>query len=176
MHLPLDDIYCLDFEASGLHVGSYPIEVAVADCASGDCIAWLIKPTHNWISSSNWDSVSEKIHNITREELLDRGLPVEQVAQELSQHCKGKVVLADGGEHDRYWLRTLFEATGVPRDFTLDDYAAFARDLAVRSGRRPDLALANSEIESQIRFPRTHRAAADARSLAEALRLIAGWP
>ena len=50
----LDDICCLDIEASGLDDGSYPIEIGVADCVSHARHSWLIKPTADWSSQGVW--------------------------------------------------------------------------------------------------------------------------
>jgi hypothetical protein len=175
--LPLDDFVCLDFEASALGKGSYPIEAAVVDCATGGCRAWLIQPTPRWLTQGVWSGEAAAVHNIPRDAPLAHGLPAAQVAAELAAACAGKRVLCDGGEHDRHWLFTLFaEAGSGDPPFLIEDYHAFAWDLACRVGRRPDIAIVNSSLEAQIRFPITHRAAADARSLAETLRLIAGWP
>jgi DNA polymerase III epsilon subunit-like protein len=176
MPLSLDNIVCLDFEASALGPGSYPIEVAVADCASGDTRSWLIHPCEAWLADGVWSAESAKVHNIPREELRKAGVPVKQVAADLANHVAGKRVLCDGGDLDRYWCGVLFEAAELKPGFALEDFDPFAWDLAVRSGRRPDVAISNSELEAQIRFPIVHRAAADARWLAEMLRLIAGWP
>lgn len=176
MPLPLDGILCLDFEASALARGSWPIEVAVADCTSGATRSWLIRPLDVWLAADVWDPAAQAVHGIAREELLASGLPVEQVAQELADACRDGLVLADGGVHDRYWLAVLYDAIGREPPFALGDFHDHAVALALRAARDPQRAIASSELEAQIRFPRTHRAAADARSLAESLRLVAGWP
>jgi len=104
MKLSLNGIVCLDFEASALGRGSYPIEVGVADCASGDTRSWLIRPCARWVKHGIWLAESAKIHNITPEELFETGVPVEQIADELATHVEGKKVFCDGGELDGYWL------------------------------------------------------------------------
>jgi hypothetical protein len=50
MRITLDRVCCLDFEASGLGDGSYPIEVAVVGCATLECRSWLIQPALQWLS------------------------------------------------------------------------------------------------------------------------------
>jgi hypothetical protein len=59
----LKNVLCLDFEASGLGPGSYPIEVAIADCESGECTSWLIRPTETWLSEGIWSEDSFDVHN-----------------------------------------------------------------------------------------------------------------
>lgn len=176
MLLPLDNVLCLDFEASALGPGSYPIEVAVADCASGECRSWLIKPTPDWISSGMWSEASAAIHKIPFSDLSEHGQPAEQVATELTSCCIGKTALCDGGAHDWRWLVTLYATLGQRPPFQLSDHRAFAWDLARRSGRRPELAVERSEWEALSRLPTMHRAGPDAHRLAESLRLIAGYP
>lgn len=176
MQISLENILCLDFEASGLGPGSYPIEAAIADCHSGECTSWLIHPTEKWLSDGIWSAQSCEVHKITLTELMARGKPAELVARELSARCQGKIVLCDGGEHDRRWLLTLFWSVGEHPSFELSDFDTFARQLAARSGRRPEIAINRSELEALSRFPLLHRAEPDARRCAEILRLLAGHP
>jgi hypothetical protein len=176
MPLPLDGILCLDFEASAVGPGSYPIEAAVVDCASTASRSWLIRPTQAWLEDGVWSEASAAVHKLTLAELITHGEPAENVALELTQQCAGKIVLCDGGEHDWRWLTTLFAAIDAQPPFELRDYQACAWELACQSNRRPDIAIHRSEWEARARFPPIHRAAADARCLAEMVRLIAGWP
>ena len=172
----LEGIFCLDFEASALGPGSFPIEVAVADAKSGALCSWLIRPTDAWLTDGLWSEESFAVHKITREELLRDGLAVVEVARALAARCEGKRILSDAADIDRAWLARLYKAAGLGPPFVLSDFHDFAWQLAVGMGRRPDLAYTKSELEAQMRFPMTHRAGADARSRAEMLRLIAGYP
>lgn len=176
MQLALENIVCLDFEASGLGPGSYPIEAAIADCHSADCTSWLIRPTEEWLSDGIGSAQSFEVHKIALSELMARGQPAELVAQELRARCQGKIVLCDGGKHDRRWLLTLFSSIGERPSFELSDFGSFARQLAASSGRRPEIAVNRSELEALSRFPLLHRAGSDARRSAETLRLLAGHP
>jgi hypothetical protein len=174
--LSLKNILCLDFEASGLGPQSYPIEVAIADCNSTECISWLIRPTQEWVSTGIWWEQSAEVHKIAMSELMTQGQPAEGVARALNARCNGKIVLCDGGEHDRRWLLRLFLSAEERPVFKLSDFQSFARELAERSGRRPEIAITRSELEALSRFPLLHRAEADARRCAETLRLLAGYP
>jgi DNA polymerase III epsilon subunit-like protein len=172
MAFSLERVCCLDLEASGLGERTYPIEAAVVDCATLECRSWLIRPTPRWLSEGLWSLEAAAMHGISIEELVSTGSPIGQVAAELVDCCRGKRVLCDGGEHDHRWLLTLFAGAGRNPPFHLDDFESFALEVAQRSGYS-ELAMADSRL-AQNTHP-THRASADARTLAETLRRIAGW-
>ena len=61
----------LDFEASCLpEPGSYPLEVGVCICATGETASWMIRPTAGWLETGVWDTDAEAIHGITREQAI----------------------------------------------------------------------------------------------------------
>jgi hypothetical protein len=95
--IPLDSIFCLDFEASAVGPGSYPIEVAVVDCATAERTSWLIQPIEAWLKTGIWSDQSAAVHKVSRKELKTRGEAAEKVAQALAEGCSGKTVLCDGG-------------------------------------------------------------------------------
>jgi hypothetical protein len=97
-----------DFEASALEHG-YPIEVAVADVAARTVKAWLIRPERSW-QLRLWSSTSERIHNLSRETVQDRGEPAEQVARAMADFIAGRKLLSDNPSFDATWLDMLFEA------------------------------------------------------------------
>lgn len=173
----LDNILCLDFEASAIGKGSFPIEVAVADPRTGALHSWLIRPADQWLAAGVWSEELAAVHKIDRAGLLQDGLPVARVAAELTARCKGRHVLSDAADLDAAWLTTFYDAAeGEDAPFLLHDFHAFAWQLAIRAGRRPDIAYVKAELEAQLRFPMIHRAGADARGRAEMLRFIAGCP
>lgn len=51
LDLSKENILCLDFEASSLKPGSYPIEVGITDVATGATRSWLIRPIEQWITN-----------------------------------------------------------------------------------------------------------------------------
>jgi len=70
-------IIFLDFEASSLWVGSYPVEVAWVsedDTAAG----YLIRPEPGW---TEWDPKAEDIHGISHEVLMRDGDDAAAVAR-----------------------------------------------------------------------------------------------
>jgi hypothetical protein len=169
-------LLCLDFEASGCDPRGYPIEVAIADVATGDTREWLIAPTPAWLETGVWEAEAEAVHGITLAEIIAQGRGVDDVAAELTAHTRGAQVLSDAPSFDTKWLCDLYRATGAEPPFVLRDFHQFAWREAVRRFilRRPDIAIVKAEAEAYILFPQQHRAGPDARRNAEMLRQIQG--
>ncbi len=106
----------LDIEASGFGSGSYPIEIGVA-MPDGALHVWLIRPMEEW---THWQESAEKIHGISRQQLLEEGKDPRQVADELNELLVGQTVFSDGWGVDRTWLALLFYEAGVLQGFRLD--------------------------------------------------------
>jgi hypothetical protein len=165
---------CVDCEASALDHG-FPIEIAVAEVASGAVQAWLIRPPADWLARGIWSSHAEAVHGLALAHLLAEGLPAAKVADQVHGALAGKDAVSDMPQFDGPWLAALFTAAQPPHDPPrLLDLREVAAQLAARCGRRPDIALGKAEAEAMSRFPQRHRAAADARRHAEILRQIAG--
>ena len=167
-------LLCLDFEASGIDPPGYPIEVALADVATGETRAWLIAPTPAWLETGVWEAEAEAVHGISRDEIITHGRGVNDVAAELTAHTRGATVLSDAPSFDTKWLCDLYRATGAEPPFVLRDFHQFAWHEAVLRGRRPDIAIVKAELEAYIMFPKQHRAGPDAQRNAEMLRQIRG--
>jgi hypothetical protein len=101
----------LDFEASGLHAESYPIEVAwvAADLSAG--YSACIRPTTEWFGLA-WSGTSEGIHGLSLEKLQAHGEDVREVAISVSRAFE-RGVLTDNTTMDGLWLRRLFMAAGA---------------------------------------------------------------
>jgi len=112
------DLICIDLEASGLGPQSYPIEIAWKDATSGEQDSFLIDPetTEGWLY---WDEFAEELHGIDRQELVDKGLSVTAAVRRLNEKLKGRMVVSDAWEFDRFWLSRLFDAVGVTPEFEL---------------------------------------------------------
>lgn len=78
---------------------------------------WLIKPLEDW---THWQESAEKVHGITRQQLLEEGQHPRQVADELNEILAGKTVFSDGWGVDRTWLALLFYEANVLQGFKLD--------------------------------------------------------
>ena len=116
----------LDFEASSLLPGSFPIEVAwVLEDGSGE--SHLIRPADGWLDPARgnpgWSPQSERVHGISLSTLAEDGKPAEKVAAMAQAVLSSPQVLAcsDAPSHDAYWLQRLYEAGGIRRDATLVD-------------------------------------------------------
>jgi hypothetical protein len=165
-------LLCLDFEASGSDPPGYPVEVAVADVATGEVWECLIAPTPIWLETGLWDIAAEAIHGLTRAEIIAHGRSVADVAAELTTRTQGAQVLSDAPSYDTKWLRDLYNATGAEPPFALLDFHQIVwRNAAIR-GRRPDIAIVKAEAEAYALFPKQHRAGPDARRNAEILRQV----
>jgi len=106
----------IDVEASGLGVGSYPIEVGVA-LPDGMTHCTLICPPAHWV---HWDSQAEQLHRISRDSLLVNGRSVLKAAMLLNEWLDGQTVYTDGWGNDSCWLAKLFAEAGIMQRFTLD--------------------------------------------------------
>ena len=165
-------VLCLDFEASGLGPNCYPIEVAIVDVEQGVIQEWLINPTATWMEKGEWDVKAEAIHGLTLSFLIASGLNVKKVAQELEVAVGNALVLSDNVTHDGKWLCDLFGCMGKKPPFKLYDFNKHAWQVAVCSGRRPDIAFVKAEAEAFAQFPKIHRAGPDARRNAEIIRQV----
>jgi hypothetical protein len=159
----------LDYEASGLHGSSYPIEVGWAR-SPADWGATLIRPARGWLGWG-WDEAAERIHGITREDVVKRGLPPGRAADLLLEAAAGEPLYSDNMEHDRDWTMKLFRAAGMQ--------APEVRDANVLIGEAARAAgVTQGKLTALVRLagrdhPHVHRAGPDARRLAAIYELVA---
>ena len=130
-------LLCLDFEASGSGPRGYPIEVAIADVATGEIREWLIAPTPAWLETGIWEAEAEAVHGLTLAEIIAQGRAVNDVAAELTAHTRGATVLSDAPTYDTKWLCDLYRATGAEPPFVLRDFHQFAWREAVATRETP---------------------------------------
>ncbi len=152
-------IITLDFEASALQVGSFPIEVGVA-IGNGEKIihtfTTLIQPRPDWLDHGVWSADAAAVHGIKAAHLV-RGMSADDVCTALDRLLYGAAVYVDGGYFDAYWLFRLY--AGASPKFRLHDLDAVPyRELR---RRRADA-------------PAEHRALPDAKWLHDALLEIEG--
>ena len=154
----------LDVEASGFGRGGYPIEVGLVD-TDGSSYCTLIRPAAGW---TFWDPEAEAIHGISHELLLLRGRDVKEVAWDLNQRLRGKVVYSDGWGNDIAWLGLLFEEAGFVPRFRVETLRTLLTDEeAARWHAAKDAVRA--ELDSS-----RHRASGDAQVLQRALLRVKG--
>jgi hypothetical protein len=157
----MTDLDLIDIEASGLHIASYPVEVAVR--VRGNVQSWLIKPEPHW---THWDPVAEGLHHLSRERLNREGTPAADVAAALNRLLSDseRIVYSDAAAWDESWMLTLYEATGVTREWRI---LPIERLLSEAARRRFDQALAERQREHpELR----HRAENDIADILAAFR------
>jgi len=108
----------LDFEASSLASGSYPIEVAWG--SSEDSIeSHLISPA-GIVTWTDWSMAAQQLHGLTREQLLSEGQQPIWVARRMNEQLKGQIVYTDNPDYDGFWLEQLFKrSAGLKPAFRL---------------------------------------------------------
>jgi len=113
-----DGLILIDVEASGLHDGSYPTEVAWVGhdlLRGGSC---LVRPPTHWLASP-WSAEAEAVTGISQVMLGCYGLPPEVVAEHLNADLAGELPLTDAPLMDGRWLTMLFNEAGVAPSWTL---------------------------------------------------------
>lgn len=155
-------LVAIDFEASGLYAGSYPIEAGIARWRNPEAPIeiWstLIRPPAEW-RSRPWSTISQTVHGIAPEE-LEGGMDPRDVMLRLNT-LVGRRAFCDGGSSDLGWLGGLEEAGGVDATFLLQDSDALGGFVHPRFYRRM--------VRWLDRATPRHRAAADAERLLRAL-------
>ena len=160
----------LDFEASCLpEPGSYPLEVGACICKTGEVASWMIRPTAAWLETGVWDTDAEAIHGITREQAVTEGQPPSEVLAALVEFVGDRDVLSDSPSAEEFWLRRLAAAAGRESPFAVGDLDSL---LTTISTDRDEIEQTREVAAG--RFPGIHRAGADARHLAEMVRILAG--
>lgn len=119
-------IHFLDFEASSLMKGSFPIEVAWVN-QDGQGESYLIRPAEEWLTLNDgrpeWSGDSERIHGIPLEKLLAEGVDAAWVARR-AEAVLGRLdsmAFSDAPLWDGQWLHMLLRAGGVRRSLPLVD-------------------------------------------------------
>jgi hypothetical protein len=145
----------IDVEASGFGQGSYPIEVGCI-LPDGRSYCALIHPVEEWVA---WDESAQAVHGISRETLLEHGLPPLSVAIRLNSLLQGITVYSDAWGQDFVWLSKLHEAAGVPATYRLEHLVRITPDVEASYWNET-----RDDVEKTLRVQR-HRASADARVL-----------
>ena len=158
--IPLSRIVVIDLEASSLGSASYPTEIGwaiIQDDGSITSGACLIRPTAKWTVYSNaWSSASERLTGITTS-MLDRdGLTPGEAVERFLADVGDRDLYSDEPDFDTHWLGMLMDAAGV--------------SLGGRKLGNVKRLPGHWTVEADE--PPRHRAEADARRLALALRSI----
>lgn len=143
----------LDIEASGFGKGSYPIEVGLIR-SDGKTYCSLIQPAGDWKA---WSGEAQAIHGVPRQLLIEKGRPVEAVAQRLNELLAGTTVYTDAWGQDYAWLSLLHEAARIPMEYRVESLGVLMSECqkSVWHGTR-------NRVEQMLGLKR-HRASSDAR-------------
>jgi hypothetical protein len=156
-------LHFFDIEASSLGEGSFPIEVGWARVAGEtDAIstgAMLIRPRPDWTA---WSVDAQRVHRISRDELLEHGRPLSEVAEALDAEFGGGQVLSDAPEWDGRWIDVLYDALGRKRQWRIAHALLVLRALV-------ETPVDGHWLSQHLDDPRPHRADRDALLLAQAL-------
>lgn len=110
----------IDFEASGLHENSFPIEVAwVGDQTK--LSNYVIAPLDRWNEPKLWCEKAEAIHQFSYESLSETGIAAEAVANYLLNALTNESIYSDNPSFDQRWLNELMSKTGVKHNIQLQD-------------------------------------------------------
>lgn len=157
-------LFTIDFEASSLEAGSYPIEVGICRWLSPEVAieGWstLIKPTEAWREHRPWSMHSEEVHGITRYQ-LESSMSAADTMAALNAIVGDAVAFCDGGASDLAWAHRLAMAAGVTSAFRLGD-------VDMLFGRCDQLGYMRL-VQWFDRAPARHRARDDAEHLMKAL-------
>jgi hypothetical protein len=107
-----------DLEASGLHVTSFPVEVAWVSHDLSTGYTACIKPARDW-TELDWNAESAAVHGLTYVQLQAYGLDAEDVAHRLNHDLLGADLVSDSPGTDFRWLLGIYAAAGVDPSFDL---------------------------------------------------------
>lgn len=152
----------IDIEASGFGRNSYPIEVGIV-LPDGQAHCFLIKPPTQW---SHWDHSAERVHEISRELLLHKGMEPQVVAQSLNDLLLGVTVYTDAWSHDLSWLGKLYDLAETTQLFRLESLRSLLSDQqSAQWHQTKDAVIAELNLKR-------HRASSDAKVIQETLGRI----
>jgi len=147
-------VWIIDFEASGIHPDSYPIELGMMNYTTGETYEFLIRPKEVW---TYWDANAEMLHGISQERLMQEGLPIREVAQQVSLILNGAPAYSDASDYDGFWMELLFDDElylPVPEVISVfylvppDSAETLYR--ALRNTSRPHRALADVKVIASV--------------------------
>ena len=107
----------LDIEASSLGSASYPIEVAWS-CPDASIESHLISPA-GIASWTDWSMAAERLHGLSREQLLTEGKSPAWVARRLNEQLAGQTLHSDNPDYDWFWLEELFKKQDYSNEVTI---------------------------------------------------------
>ncbi|WP_158552077.1 3'-5' exonuclease [Komagataeibacter melaceti] len=179
-HVPAPFLF-VDVEASSLHEGGFPIEVAWVT-QDGVSESHLVRPQEGW---AEWCTQAARLHGLTLTMLHAHGKAAQDVAHRFVQVARGRRVVSDATAFDGTWLSMLCDTAGLAAPPLLPVQLAYAEAVgplldhsASRSVQaRMALQIVNHHEADEDACNRVrHRALYDAWSLFRIWSAIAGVP
>jgi hypothetical protein len=154
----------VDFEATSLPPGSYPIEVGWALRHDAPPSSTLIRPAAEW-TDLIWDPVAAEIHGIDQRQVQKDGRPAFLVAKEIAAIFARHSVISDAPDANGAWLDQLLDLIADAPKAIIYDARRVADALASALGTTAATArFIWREVEQSN--PAEHRAGPDAARLA----------
>jgi hypothetical protein len=124
----------------------------------------MIIPKSNW---TDWNEKSQVIHRITREELFEKGVPVEKVRADLKELLDRTEIMSDAPSYDEFWLNRIYEDSSVDISVDLFDpmFLSFANGVKDNSYLEAYM----DKVEAYGKA-KSHGALNDARDLAQLVK------
>jgi DNA polymerase III epsilon subunit-like protein len=169
---PLRDFIFLDYEATGLLVPTNPIEIGIA-MADGYAESFLIKPSPVW-EQVNWHPEAIRIHGLTPKD-VEAGTECEVIAHWLNNLCRGKIVISDNPEYEKYWTNRIFLATDIKSELEIYHFKPIINEVLSIS-KLPERQFQKNIRDIEVNFKVTHRALDDALFWAMVFRGATTYP
>lgn len=118
LDLEYDDLVIIDIEASGFGPDSYPIEIAYSNFNGSFSDSFLINP-ETAVGWDHWDTSSEAVHGIRKEDLISKGVSVDEAVKRLNNALCGYHALSDNVYFDQDWMTALFNSTPEKPHFSM---------------------------------------------------------
>lgn len=160
----------VDLEASGIHVGSYPIEVGWSTDDEHTPHSFLIRPAPDW-TLRDFSLEAYNIHRIPYDTLVAEGVDLETARARLASAWAGKLLVSDNPPSDLHWLTRLYSEAGQPCPWRLIDFDVVDAALANEAGETLET-LAKVINAADRCWPVPHRAGPDAQRLHKIARAI----
>ena len=157
-------ILFLDFEASSLTAGSWPVEIGYARIADGRVVveAALIAPEAAW-SMDDWSEAAARLHGLSIE-AVRCGRPAAEIAAR-TDRFRDFLVVSDNPAWDQWWLDRL-RSGRLP---------ILVHDLRALAAVRLSETAADIFAMQLLRTDGGHRAGSDAARLAGAWLAATRW-
>ena len=131
----------LDFESTGLHTGSLPIEVAYS---LPDGVKSFFINIFEDKPDAYWDEVAEGIHGISKDKIQEEGISPREAIKTILEDLSGKQVFSDAPYYEGMWMGNLFNLCDEKSPITFDHIAAHS--FKIKFGREYSVPMDHTTI------------------------------